>query len=181
MSDDERPRGILAPVDRAYLRGEKEYDHRQSAYDRRETIRERVYHSLHDFPILAEHADPTEFSDELEFGELIEVLRSQIAFAYLLADQEGLDFDTIVEEGIQEAHTSQAEAVMERFRDDPDSVTLGELKSLHEAGVIDSEEYSEAFKDALAPPDPGATTEEEVAEAIDRWVEEAEQESEDDQ
>ena len=56
MTDnEERDRGFLAPVDRAFLRGEKSYEHRQSTYDRRQTIRDRTRDAVMDFEILYEH------------------------------------------------------------------------------------------------------------------------------
>lgn len=59
MTDD-RDRGFLAPVDREFLRGEKSYEHRQSAYDRRQTIRKRVENAIYDFWLLAQTLDDRE-------------------------------------------------------------------------------------------------------------------------
>ena len=56
MADnEERDRGLLASVDREFLRGEKVYEHRQSTYDRRQTIRDRTQDAIQDFEILYEH------------------------------------------------------------------------------------------------------------------------------
>lgn len=55
--EPDRERGVLAPVDREYLLGLKEYDHRQSAYQRREDIQERVYNSVLDLALLSEQFD----------------------------------------------------------------------------------------------------------------------------
>jgi hypothetical protein len=52
MTDSDRPRGILSTDDRAYLAGEKEFDHRSSESHARARIRERVFHSLCDGDLL---------------------------------------------------------------------------------------------------------------------------------
>lgn len=60
MSDEntepgERPRGILSPADRNFLRGTTEYAHASTATERRNAIRERVHSSLRDYRVLLEH------------------------------------------------------------------------------------------------------------------------------
>ena len=55
--EEERGRGILAPVDREFLTGEQEYNHRQTAYNRRTTLQERVINAILDFTVLYEHLD----------------------------------------------------------------------------------------------------------------------------
>lgn len=57
MSADDRPRGILSPEDRAFLRGEAEFEHEASARNARKRIRERVRHGLADFGLLFEHME----------------------------------------------------------------------------------------------------------------------------
>jgi hypothetical protein len=77
MTEEKRARGILSTVDREWLRGEKEYDHRQQTYDRRKKIRDRVRNSIMDYPVLMsewgydelEHAvDPLKNSDAHKQG-----------------------------------------------------------------------------------------------------------------
>jgi hypothetical protein len=51
-TEDDRPRAMLTPADRQFLLGEKEYEHRQTAFDRRKAIRDRVVASLSDFSLL---------------------------------------------------------------------------------------------------------------------------------
>lgn len=58
----DRPRGILAPVDRDFLAGIREYDTRQEAYNRRKQIRERTANGIRDFWLLANELD----DDEIE-------------------------------------------------------------------------------------------------------------------
>ena len=56
----EETRGILTESDKAWLRGEVEYEHRQTAADRRKQIRDRVSAALEDFALLNEHWSPDE-------------------------------------------------------------------------------------------------------------------------
>lgn len=121
-NDDEsdgRPRGMLAPVDRLYLQGEKEYEHRQSAYKRRRDIRDRVYHGILDFTLLLEELPDTERReifgkhgrlssdgiDEIieEIPELENGIRDAVAFLYLAARDCGFNREQIVEEGVKHA------------------------------------------------------------------------------
>ena len=51
---DNSPRGMLTTTDKAFLSGEKQYEHRQSRYKRRNGIRERVRNTISDFPIFWE-------------------------------------------------------------------------------------------------------------------------------
>lgn len=56
-NESTRDRGILAPVDREFLAGIKEYNHRQSAHRRRGEIRDRVANGIRDFWLLANELD----------------------------------------------------------------------------------------------------------------------------
>lgn len=99
---DDRGRGILAPVDRAFLRGEKTYEHRQSAYDRREKIRQRIADGIIDFldiyyflpaeerEKIFEHGP----NPELHGGEIVDGMMEAMAFFCLaLTDQVPLEED----------------------------------------------------------------------------------------
>lgn len=108
-ADDDRPRGMLAPVDRAFLRGEKEYDHRQSIYDRRETIKKRIQHTLLDFSLLIEHMSEEDRKrvftwvenqeSEYQFG-----VYDAIAFLYLSQYDQQQPFHPPLSEGIETAY-----------------------------------------------------------------------------
>jgi hypothetical protein len=56
MVADKRPtpHGMLAPVDRRYLRGEEEYNSRQGTHDRRKAIRTRIVNTILDFSLVFE-------------------------------------------------------------------------------------------------------------------------------
>jgi hypothetical protein len=62
MTSDERPTpdGMLAAVDRRYLRGEEEYNSRQGVHDRRKAIRSRIVNTILDFGLVFENLSATD-------------------------------------------------------------------------------------------------------------------------
>lgn len=103
-----RPRGILSPADRAYLRGEADLQSEQSEYDARYRIRERIRHALLDFDLLFEHLsdgdreqvfDPA--PDERE--TFTEGVLSAIAFLYLGTGGYDPSRENLFGEGIRRA------------------------------------------------------------------------------
>lgn len=117
--DDEQNRRILTNVDRAWLRGEKEYDKRQYRYDRRKKIRERVGGAILDFPVLFDHLPPEEhreifgswgFVDEDGFEDALEddpemrrAIRDGISFLYIAARAMGERPESVVEDAVLQA------------------------------------------------------------------------------
>lgn len=108
MTDSDRGRGVLAPVDRKFLTGEKEYDHRQSAYNRREEIRERIENALLDYSIIVEELSPTERAKIFGAGrpreerrELEEGMSDLIRFLYLGLGRSR--FEQVLRAGVQDA------------------------------------------------------------------------------
>lgn len=108
MTDNDRDRGVLAPVDRKFLTGEKEYDHRQSAYNRRGQIRDRIENGLLDFSIIAEELDATERTKIFGAGrpreehrDLERGMANLIRFLYLGLGRSR--FEQVLREGVQEA------------------------------------------------------------------------------
>lgn len=120
--DDEtdRPRGILAPIDREYLLGEKEYDSRQAKYERKRTIQERVENGLKDFTILFDHLEYEEIRDligaaptprvRIEDSELEAGFRDAVAFSikctgsdtlFRPATPSGTTIDRVLEDAIE--------------------------------------------------------------------------------
>lgn len=57
MGDSDRGRGILTPTDREYLRGEVEYEHKQSKHKRERELRQRIHNAMLDLPLLAEEIE----------------------------------------------------------------------------------------------------------------------------
>lgn len=84
----ERPRGILNDADRQYLYGVKEYDTRQSEYERRKGIRERVSNGLLDIQILTllDAEQQERVVQQVGDGELRESFADFVAFLYLQLD-----------------------------------------------------------------------------------------------
>lgn len=115
-SEDSRDRGILTPENRAFLRGETEYEYEQSAINARRRIRERVRNSILDFAIVFEYLseddlravveevkeqNPThreQLQPEREFGD---GMVDTVAFAGLCASELGSDFETLASAAIR--------------------------------------------------------------------------------
>lgn len=116
IDDDERDRGILGTPDRQFIRGEKEYAHRQTAYERKQTIKNRVRQSLLDISLLARETDD-ELLEELvgdyhETDSIQQGLIDGIGFIFRTTAREGLsetlgsgprnmDFETVLEKGVR--------------------------------------------------------------------------------
>lgn len=153
MSGDDRPRGLLSPADRAYLRGETTFDSDQSERNARSRIRERVLAGLRDFDLLAEAL--SERDRQLIFGkhvgddpDAVRSLIAALAVCYRGTEDAGLDFGTLLEEGVSraEADRNVAAGVDFEVRREPldtdrlarklrrtGSLTLSELAYLREA------------------------------------------------
>jgi len=58
--DDSRPRGMLSPVDRKWLKGTKEYEYRQAEDKRKREVHERIRNALFDLELLSNHPDKIE-------------------------------------------------------------------------------------------------------------------------
>ncbi|SEH11543.1 hypothetical protein SAMN04487967_0400 [Natronorubrum sediminis] len=82
MSENET-RGILTPADKEWLRGETEYEHRQSEAKRRQEIRERVSAALEDFAMLVDHWSATERQKALKEINREKIATDTIEFLYL--------------------------------------------------------------------------------------------------
>jgi hypothetical protein len=84
-----RPRGILTPTDREFLRGDTEDYSKQQKRDRRRKIRERVYHALLDFALLWMFLEPRDVALIFDAPEdaidttLRKAVQDMVAFAVL--------------------------------------------------------------------------------------------------
>ena len=171
MSDNsDRSRGVLSPADRRFLKNADEYS-RQAAHERKKAIHERAADSTLDYPLLAEFVDYDRVLENVD-GGLVEALKSQVAFVYQLADATDLlDADTLVKEAVEEARTSRLDVIAQRARDDPGSVTLGEVRDLAEAGLIDSEVHNEFFRREIRPPIGNVNPEEGTGDrTLEEWL-----------
>jgi hypothetical protein len=120
---------------------------------------------------LTEFTDYDRVLENIDSG-LVEGLKSQVVFAYRLASStDFLDADTLVEEAVEEARTSRVDAIAQRAREDPSSVTLGEVRDLAEAGVIDSEIHTEFFRREIRPPIGNVDPEEDTGDqTLEEWL-----------
>ncbi|MFC7176165.1 hypothetical protein [Halosegnis marinus] len=114
MTDDERDRGVLSPADRAYLRGETDLASVQSERNTRARIRDRVYDGVRDFELLVEHLDARDralaFESRGDGTETFDGLVAAVAFLYAVADDAGVDFSTLVAEGVNVAEAANDRA-----------------------------------------------------------------------
>jgi len=120
MDGDDRPRGILSPADRAYLRGETAFESGQSERNARARIRERVQAALYDADLLADALE--ERDRELVFDkhvgddpEGVRALIAAVAFLYRGAEDADLSFETLLEEGISRAEADRDRAATVAF------------------------------------------------------------------
>ncbi|MFB6307740.1 MAG: hypothetical protein ABEH35_00270 [Haloarculaceae archaeon] len=104
---EERPRGILSPADRAFLRGEADLDSEQSVYDARYRIRQRVQHALLDFTLLFERLDERDIGQVFDPGNEHERFTDALvdAFAFLAFGTAEYDppRETLLSEGVRRA------------------------------------------------------------------------------
>lgn len=110
MSDGERGRGILSQADRAYLRGETEYESVQSERNARARIRDRLFESVRDFELLVESLSERDrkLVFEKRFGEMeghaaFDALVSWLACCYLGVGDTDVPFERVLTEAVNVA------------------------------------------------------------------------------
>lgn len=103
----DRNRGILSSVDRKFLFGEKEYEHKQSVSNRKQDIRNRVSNSFQDFILLSSLMRNSEkqkiFQSEMDDIILDESLKKMISFVYNGIDRDRSRLEDIISRGVHEA------------------------------------------------------------------------------
>jgi hypothetical protein len=153
MSDE---RGFLTATDRAFLRGEKEYEAKQSRYQRREAIAARARAAFEDFALLYEVFDEHErnrvFDVEPEhapeplpgeglYGDLVD----SIAFLYLALEGDlhspvtanrwfSIPFDRVVQQGIKKGESDRYGRRVVVEVDGPDV----DVKTNLDGGMVDA-------------------------------------------
>jgi len=147
LDDDERDRGILGNVDRQFVRGEKEYAHRQTAYDRRETIKNRVRHSLLDLSLLSRELDDELLEDVLgdyrENDQIGEALVDTIALVFRITATKGLtetlggdrrnkDFEKVLEKGVRRAYFHHDDTLLDEFSYSVSTTHVPDLNAVKE-------------------------------------------------
>jgi hypothetical protein len=99
-TDTDRDRGMLTPADRAFLLGEREMGHAQSRRNAEARIRQRVVDSVLDFDLLL-HTLPSKdreqvFDDLTADADSLDALKAMLAFVYVGADEQGVDFEELL-------------------------------------------------------------------------------------
>ncbi len=160
MAENDRPRGLLSPADRAYLRGEADLGSVQSERNARARIRDRVYQGLLDFELLVTRLETRDRELIVESRTartdgtaLFDGMASTVAFLYLAAEDAGLAFDTLLQEGINVAEVDrdraasvQLDLTFHRLSVDrlQDRLAAGESLSLTELAYL---RQSDAIRD----------------------------------
>ncbi len=179
MTIEERPRGILSPADRKYLKNPDEYSD-QAAYERRQSIVTRVHEAFHDFPVLVSRLEEERRREAFEDRDLdhkdhtLNVLSSAFAFLYLgitdTVEPEELAkdaFEDSIADGVQRAYLQRGISVdgvtvtievdtgptIEELKDEenPDPETLFQL---FQAGEMSIEELRERVEFVSLGEDP---------------------------
>lgn len=170
MPRDERTRGILSQADRAYLRGEADLSSVQSERNARARIRDRIYHSVLDFELLVEQLSDRdrELVFEKRFGDMdgteaFDALVSALAFLYRATTDTDLDFETVLNEGVNLAEVSDDRAAtvqldvtfheltgdqLRRKLERGETLSLTEIAYLHESDEVRMDELARYFRDA---------------------------------
>jgi hypothetical protein len=142
-----------------------------------------------DYQLLNDHLetrDLQQVADGLN-TELVPTVRAAVAFLYRLVESSDapLDAEAVIEQGIQEGQSGQLETLRQRLAAGDDTLTLGEIRTLAEAGDLDAEQRRELESEILRPPIGNIDVEKETEEApddetleewLDRKVEEREEE-----
>lgn len=109
---EKRPRGLLTPTDRAFLRGEIEYDHKQQVTDRYRGIRNRIANGLLDFTaiqhLLREKERKRIFRDPsdaagVEDPAFFENLNSMFYWTYFGLKEQNYDFQGLLTDVVEQA------------------------------------------------------------------------------
>lgn len=109
--DDDRPRGVLSPADRAYLLGTREMSHEQSKRNAEARIRGRVHQAILDFGLLV-HAlpekDRKQVFEGVEDRAFVDGLAAMLSFVYLGLREQGVPFEQVLEPAVVKAEESYA-------------------------------------------------------------------------
>jgi len=161
MAETDFDSALLTPSQRKALRGKADdiSDRGRRAARARARKRTRIA-LLEDIPLLVETVDPEELfdthiahdtsdrSDDLnrvQRNVLFDALRSMVALAYRIADVSGLDAQRVVEEGVEMGQKGREEMLLEKFRENPSEMTLGEIETLVQQDLITREERNDSL------------------------------------
>jgi len=141
---DSDTRGILTDADKEWLRGEKDYNQRQTEAKRRHQIRERVALALQDFQLLAEQWSTEEMEKVMDEVDAEACAEDVIEFLYVAMQEHAQDLDHIFENGAPDRSLAFRRALSEgirngkqHFGDDPGSVAVASNTDLFELPDVD--------------------------------------------
>ena len=164
----ERERGLLTRTDREFLVGIKEYEHDQSAINKRRDIRTRVCSGLLDLQLLGRVSDTDRerIFSQIDKGDIHESIAVLIAFTYSGLDGNTRAIEQMVESGLFKAERGgiegyqggakdvnvdidltleyDVEQIYDRFKEGRgDDLTPAEIGVLVREGRLDPEDYKE--------------------------------------
>jgi len=109
--EDDRPRGVLSPADRAYLLGTREMSHEQSKRNAEARIRKRVHQAVLDFGLLV-HALPEKDRKQVFAGveddAFLDGLVATLSFVYLGLREQGVPFEDVLVPAVVKAEEAYA-------------------------------------------------------------------------
>lgn len=181
MTSDEI-RGILTPEDKEWLQQGIEYEHRQTAANRRRKIRHRVASAMQDFELLVEHWSKKERQKAMEEINTEKSASDIIEFLYLCLNEPAQDAEQMTEEtAVDQAlafRRSLSTGVLnakEKLGDAPDMVLIDSNTELFETPTkndlkraIDTSQWRDAnnyVRGAIGVPDDEVIEKDEAAEA----------------
>ena len=150
--ESDRPRGVLSKTDREFLLGQKDYAHNQSRANRKQTIRERIEHSLYDFTLLWLVLPPRERErviTEMDDTDANASMEALITFVYLSLDQDVAELESRIERGVLAGASY-----------DPDSKEDGQVTNVDVSIDIDHQPRVDELKTKLQEQADGLTPEE---------------------
>jgi hypothetical protein len=122
---------------------------RPARYERERAIHERTAAATLDYKLIEDAVDYERITDLVE-DDLVGGLKAQVRFVYRAAKAAQLDPEKLIEDAVKEAEASRLDVLADRFQDDPQSLTLGELRTLRQAGRVTNQEYEDAVE--IRPP-----------------------------
>ena len=160
MAKTDSDSALLTPSQRKVLRGTDDISER-GRRSARARARKRIRIALlEDIPLLLEAIPPEELFDTYEFSDtsdraddlnrinrnvLFDSLRSTVAFVYRIADASTLDAQRVIKEGVEMGRDGREEMLLEKFRETPSEMTLGEIETLVQQGLITPEERNNSL------------------------------------
>lgn len=160
VEEEQRGRGILTPIDREYLLGNKTYQDDQQEINRRSSIRQRVQDSIVDFSILFKHLSSRDrkqifgdikskkqSSNQLYFKldpkpradntDLENGIIDGFGFFYLGCEDADMNFERTLESGINRAEKN---IIVNISIQEPDDLVDSAAKKLLDNDPLSSEE-----------------------------------------